>query len=132
MFVGNSTCICGDIWIDWGLKSKPTNPNNKGKKVPNMKKRFKSLENYYRSHPVYLEGNPAHTTLSRGNSLNWRQDVLWTDILGNKEIVSVEAHTVRDAIEKAFAKASNRGWKPKKWWQVWRWYDTPDLRRILI
>jgi len=93
---------------------------------------FKSLDSYYRSHHVYHKGSPAYTTLSRGNSLNWRQDVLWTDILGYTEIVSVEAQTVREAIEKAFAKASNRGWKPRKWWQVWRWGDTPDLRRILL
>lgn len=67
----------------------------------------------------------------KSKSLWWKQKVSWTNILGDTEEVEAEGETLEIAIERAFIKAQSRGWTPRRWWQFWRWQDTPDVRGTL-
>jgi len=61
----------------------------------------------------------------------WSQKVSWTNILGDVEEVEARGETLHEAIVRAYTMAEARGWEPKRWWQIWRWQDTPDMRRVL-
>lgn len=60
------------------------------------------------------------------------QSVVWTDFGGSsKQTLTVSGcKTLGDAKWKAFHAARQTGWRPPRWWQWWRRFDTrlpPDI-----
>ena len=59
---------------------------------------------------------------------NWGCQVLWTELLGGHNEVRVSGYrSLQDARQAAKDLAIAAGWTPRKWWQWWRFGDTPNL-----
>jgi len=59
--------------------------------------------------------------------LNYEQSVIWSDFINQHNSVGVSGlKTMKEAREQALELAKNGGWTPPKWWQWWRWNDTPN------
>lgn len=52
--------------------------------------------------------------------------VEWTDFSGTWSCITVSRKTTEEAETAAFEEAKHFGWTPRKWWQWWRWDDTPN------
>ncbi len=63
------------------------------------------------------------------------QVVKWTDFDGSVHTLGVDyCNTAEEATQTAFRIAIGAGWTPPRWWQWWRWRDTPapkiKIRRL--
>ena len=59
-------------------------------------------------------------------SVTYSKTVEWRDMSGGRTAWTTEGTDLRDVEVSAFRLAAQSGWKPKKWWQWWRWDDTPN------
>lgn len=58
--------------------------------------------------------------------MRYGQVITWTDAAGNKHTASVaNCATPEDARIAVLALARASGWTPPRWWQLWRWNDSP-------
>jgi hypothetical protein len=54
------------------------------------------------------------------------QEVRWTKFDGSKHTLEInDCDTLDEAVQTAFREAIKCGWTPPRWWQWWRWGDTP-------
>lgn len=51
----------------------------------------------------------------------------WTHFDGTRETWRLSNYTRQEAFESAYG----AGWKPPRWWQWWRWSDSPRAARAL-
>ena len=70
---------------------------------------------------VYHQGQPASVP-SHGLI------VRWTSGFGESQQSAgvSECATEAEANEFGWAYAERAGWTPRRWWQFWRWDDTPN------
>lgn len=51
----------------------------------------------------------------------------WSDIQGSWYCVSVDGcPSIAMAHIRCVMAAHGCGWRPRRWWQFWRWCDTPN------
>lgn len=53
----------------------------------------------------------------------WRFE--WTEFNGTRSVVWLSG---AKSYKEAVAEAQSMGWTPPRWWQWWRWDDTPRAR----
>ncbi len=59
--------------------------------------------------------------------ITYGQEIHWTEFNGTKNSFGIHNAETRDAALKAIAEtAPKMGWTPRRWWQWWRWSDTPN------
>jgi len=56
----------------------------------------------------------------------FEQTVHWSGLDGSKTSWTTEGSDLHMVRVTAFRNAAHCGWKPKRWWQWWRWDDTPN------
>lgn len=133
---GRSPDIVSSAWLaSYELTNPMNNPNDLRQYTPGPQE----LEQLRRNmRPETQEDQRARLAnyaaqMSNAYRLSCGQEVEWTTFDGRKESVSVSGcETCADAIAKAFDMATRSGWTPKRWWQWWRWNDTPDLRQANV
>lgn len=65
--------------------------------------------------------------------MRYGQSVTWTSFWGDVSMVQVDScENPEDATRFAFTVAKVQGWTPKRWWQFWRWRDTPNPEKIIL
>ena len=62
------------------------------------------------------------------NETTYTKSIHWTESNGTKSTVSASSLNPNAAERKAWKDAVAFGWKPRRWWQWWRWDDTPNPR----
>lgn len=56
--------------------------------------------------------------------MTFGQTITWTGFYGNKASYSISGcSTETEARSKAIESATAMGWKPRRWWEFWRWND---------
>jgi hypothetical protein len=50
--------------------------------------------------------------------------IQWSGVLGGKKEVMGLGWSYGEAEKEALRKAEREGWKPVKWWEIWRMKDT--------
>ena len=57
--------------------------------------------------------------------IKYGQKIIWTPFFGIRKKVKCSGYdSLMEAQMKCIEMAKERGWTPKKWWQIWRIRDT--------
>jgi len=92
-----------------------------------LNKAMRELEERYRSPnglTVHVISNNNFSP--RPGLIHYSQHIVWHDLDGMRHVASAQNFTSRaEARSAAFMLAKELGWTEPKWWQVWRWKDSP-------
>lgn len=57
--------------------------------------------------------------------MKWSQSIQWTKFVGGTTRITVgNCDSEEEAIAEAKKYARSLGWRPPRWWEFWRWFDT--------